>query len=209
MEVGKLTVQRRHDSGKGLARKLRAQGMIPGVCYGFDIDGALPITVDVRELRGSLDPTKRVNTVIDMTIEDKGEVERVVTVMVKDYQIQKIRRDLLHVDLIAIDREAEVLADVPVVYEGKAVGTVTGGQLHVVRRSIEVRCKPADIPPRVVLDITELDNGGVFHVSDLELPEGVILESPGHFTLITCSAAEVEETEEGEEGEEAEATPAS
>lgn len=198
MQFGKLTVQRRHSSGKGNARKLRAQGRIPGVCYGYQIDQPLPITVGVRELKESLDPAKRQNTVIEMTVEDNGQVERSVTVMVKDYQIQKIRRELLHVDLIAIDKEKEVIAEAPIEYTGKAKGTVTGGQLHVVRRSVEVRCKPADIPSKIIHDITELDNGGVIHVSDLVLPDGVSAHSQGRFALITCSAAEAEEPEEEE-----------
>ena len=199
MEVGKLTVQRRRGSGKGVARKLRAQGKIPGVCYGYQLDQPLPITVDVRALKHSLDPAKRHNTVISMKVEDNGEVERELTVMVKDYQIQKIRRDLLHVDLIAIDESVEVVAEAPIEYVGKAVGLITGGQLHVIRRSIEVRCKPANIPAKIVHDITDLDNGGVVHVSDLQLPEGVRPHSSGRFALITCSAAEAETTDTDEE----------
>ena len=71
MEVGKLTVSLRDRSGKGGARKLRAQGKVPGVCYGVSVDGPLeplPITVDVKQLRGALDPVRKRNTVISLTI---------------------------------------------------------------------------------------------------------------------------------------------
>ena len=72
MEVGKLTVSLRDRSGKGGARKLRAQGKVPGVCYGASVEGRiepLPITVDVKQLRGALDPVRKRNTVISLTIE--------------------------------------------------------------------------------------------------------------------------------------------
>lgn len=202
MEVGKLTVKRRHGSGKGVARKLRVQGMIPGICYGFGIDQPVPLAVDTRALKACLDPIKRQNTVIEMTVEDGDQVERNVTVMVKDYQIQKIRRDLLHVDLISIDRERVIEAEVPIEFTGSAIGLVEGGKLHAVRRTIEVRSKPADIPANVLLDISALDVGGVLHVSDLALPESVECITPERLTIITCTAGEVEvvETDEAVEG---------
>lgn len=192
MEVGKLTVKRRHGSGKSVSRKLRAQGMVPGVCYGHDVEHAIPITVDVRAFRASLDPARRHNTVIDMTIDDDGQVERTVTVMIKDYQLHKLRRELMHVDLVAIDREVPVVVETPVEYTGKPKGLVLGGQIHVERRSIEVRCKPADIPSKLVVDISDLDVNQVIHVSDMQLPPNVEAHSAGYFALIMCGAAEAE-----------------
>jgi large subunit ribosomal protein L25 len=189
MEVGKLTVQRRTHTGKGVARKLRAQGKVPGVCYGFNLEGPLAIAVDLRALKASLDPTKRQNTVIDMTIEDNGQSHSMV-VMVREYQIDPIRRELTHVDLVAIDTEKEVVASVPIEFAGKAKGLVLGGQLHVVRHEIDVRCKPTSIPSRVIVDISDLDIGGTIHISDLKLPEGISAATPGRLTIITMAAPE-------------------
>ncbi|MCG8423942.1 MAG: 50S ribosomal protein L25 [Proteobacteria bacterium] len=204
MEVGKLTVQARHKTGKGVARKLRARGHIPGVCYGTTVDAPIAISVNTRAFKNSLDPVKRNNTVIDMTIEDDGNPARSVLVMVKDYQVHKTRRELTHVDLLAIDAEQQVEVEVPIELTGKAVGLVTGGQLHVVRRELDIRCKPADIPATLSLDISELDIGGVLHVSDLVLPPGVVSMTPGHMAIITCVAPEAEAAEAAEvEGEEA------
>ena len=90
MEVGKLTVSLRETTGhKGASRKLRAVGKVPGVCYGASPDGRiepLPITVEVRALRAALDPIRKHNTVIDLTIEG-GTGARKLHALVKDYQL--------------------------------------------------------------------------------------------------------------------------
>jgi large subunit ribosomal protein L25 len=146
----------------------------------------LPITVDARAFRGSLDPSKRRNTVIEMTIEDEGQAARDFTVMVKEYQIDPIRRDLTHIDLIVIDKEKEVESVVPIELTGKAKGLILGGQLHVVLHRMSVRCKPANIPAKVVVDVTELDVGGVLHLSDVRLPEGVVVAATADLAIVTC-----------------------
>src|SRR3954465_12891712 len=107
MEVGKLTVTIRDHSGtgKGGSRKLRAQGKVPGVCYGASVEGRiepLPITVDVKQLRSALDPVRTRNTVISLTVEGGG-APRALHALVKDVQIDSLRHDITHVDLLAID----------------------------------------------------------------------------------------------------------
>src|SRR5678815_2040182 len=102
-QVGKLTVSIRNTAGKGAATKLRAQGKVPGVCYGASPDGKidpLPITIDVKALRAALDPVRKQNTVIDLTIEGNGKSHR-LHALVKDYQVETLRRDITHVDLLA------------------------------------------------------------------------------------------------------------
>src|SRR5204863_3446797 len=97
--VGKLTVSLRQGSGRGAATKLRAQGKVPGVCYGASPEGKidpLSIVVDVKALRAALDPVRKRNTVIDLTIE--GDKPRKLHALVKDYQIDPLRRDITHVD---------------------------------------------------------------------------------------------------------------
>src|SRR5512139_1689869 len=103
-EVGKLTVSLRDKSGKGAAIKLRQQGKVPGVCYGASPDGRiepLPIVVDVKALRAALDPVRKQNTVIDLTIDDNGN-KRSLHALVKEYQLHPLRREITHVDLLAI-----------------------------------------------------------------------------------------------------------
>jgi len=196
MEVGKLTVSLRERSGKGGSRRLRAEGKVPGVCYGASVDGRiepLPITVDVKQLRGALDPIRKRNTVISLTIEG-GAAPRALHALVKDFQIDVVRRDITHVDLLAIDPDKEVRAEVPLEFNGKPKGTINGGQLRIVLRSLTVRAKPADIPIKLGVDVSPLEIGDVIHVSTIALPTGVTSVTGRDLAVVTCAAPEEEKT---------------
>lgn len=194
MEVGKLTVSLRDRSGKGGARKLRAQGKVPGVCYGTSVDGRidpLPITVDVKHLRAALDPVRKRNTVISLTIEG-GAAPRSLHALVKDFQVDALRHDITHVDLLAIDPNKEVRAEVPLEFNGKPKGTIAGGQLRIVLRSLTVRAKPSDIPVKLAVDVSPLEIGDVIHVSAIALPSGVTVVTGRDLAVVTCAAPEEE-----------------
>jgi large subunit ribosomal protein L25 len=196
MEVGKLTVSLRERSGKGGSRKLRAQGKVPGVCYGASVDGRmdpLPIVVDVKELRGALDPVRKRNTVISLTIEG-GAAPRSLHALVKEFQVDAIRHDVTHVDLLAIDPNKEVRADVPLEFTGKPKGAIDGGQIRIVLRSLTVRAKPNDIPVKLGVDVSPLEIGDVIHVSAIALPAGVTSVTGRDLAVVTCAAPEEEKT---------------
>jgi large subunit ribosomal protein L25 len=203
MEVGKLTVSLRDRSGKGDSRKLRAQGKVPGVCYGASVEGRiepLPITVDVKQLRGALDPVRKRNTVISLTIEG-GAGSRALHALVKDVQVDSLRHDITHVDLLAIDPDKEVRAEVPLEFTGKPAGAINGGQIRIVLRSLTVRAKPSDIPVKLTVDVSPLEIGDVIHVSAIALPSGVASVTGRDLAVVTCAAPEEDKVA-------AEATPA-
>ena len=100
--VGKLTVSLRQGSGRGAAIKLRQQGKVPGVCYGASPEGRidpLPIVIDVKALRAALDPVRKQNTVIALTVLDDGKASLQLSALLREFQIDSIRRDVTHVDL--------------------------------------------------------------------------------------------------------------
>ena len=195
MEVGKLTVTLRDKTGhKGSARQLRTQGKVPGVCYGASMAGRiepLSIVVDVKALRAALDPGRKHNTVIDLTIEGTNGTRK-LHALVKDYQLDPVRRDITHVDLIAVDPNKEVLSTVPLEFAGKPKGAINGGQIRIVLRNLEVRAKPADIPVKLTVDVSPLDIGDVVHVHAIELPEGVSAVTGRDLAVVTCAAPEEE-----------------
>jgi large subunit ribosomal protein L25 len=196
MEVGKLTVSLRDRSGKGGSRKLRAQGKVPGVCYGATVEGRfepLPIVVDVKQLRGALDPIRKRNTVISLTIEG-GAAPRSLHALVKDFQVDAVRHDVTHVDLLAIDPNKEVRAEVPLEFDGKPKGAIAGGQLRIVLRSLTVRAKPNDIPVKLAVDVSPLEIGDVIHVSAIALPGGVTSVTGRDLAVVTCAAPEAAAT---------------
>ena len=202
--VGKLKANRRTETGKGVARKLRANGIIPAVCYGNG-DEAIPLTVDPEELRGALDPEKGENTVIEMTIEGEGGPE-VLQVMVKDYDLHALKKTVLHADFLKVDPNKAVPVRVPLLLEGKPEGVKVGGILHQVLRDLPMSCLPNAIPTSVTLDIAALEIGDGLRVSDLQLGEGISVDLPDTEALVQVAAPkaveEEEVEEEGEEGEE-------
>lgn len=192
MEIGKLKVQTRSATGKGIARQLRRDGFVPGICYGAGLEAPIQISIDPKALKGSLDPQKRRNTVIELSVEgDGGTVENTLTTMLWDYQIHPIKRFVTHVDLKSIDPSEQMEADVPIELTGKPKGVVNGGQINWARHQVTVRCKPADIPARYTLDITDLDVGDVLHVSDLPRPAGLEMLTPESLTIVLCAAPKV------------------
>jgi large subunit ribosomal protein L25 len=194
--IGQLTVSLRNTTGKGAARQLRTQGKVPGVFYGASTDGRIEpfqIAVDVKALKAALDPVRRQNTVISVTIEDGGKAVRTLSALLKDYQLDPVRRDVTHVDLLAIDPQKEVNATVPLEFTGKPKGTIDGGVIHTVMRSIEIRSKPSDIPVKLPLDISPLEIGDVLHVSDIQLPDGVVAVTGGREAVVALHAPEKEE----------------
>lgn len=194
MEVGKLNVSLRTDKGKGYARRLRSQGLVPGICYGTLLEAPLPIVIDPKALKKALDPEKRHNTVINLTVQGaNGAGNRELVAMLKDFQVGIIRRDVTHVDLIAIDPHQEVEIEVPIVLVGKPKGAVDGGQTHIVRREMTVSAKPADIPAKLELDISGLEIGDALHISDIVFPAGVEAVDAVELAVVTLVAPEKEE----------------
>jgi len=208
-QVGKLTVTLRQNAGTGAAIKLRQQGKVPGVCYGASPEGRiepLSIVVDVKQLRAALDPVRKQNTVIDLTIEGDGAAPRKLSALVKDYQIHPLRREITHVDLLAIDPNKEVRAEVPLEFTGKPKGAIEGGQIRTVLRAIEVRAKPSDIPVKLVIDVSPLEIGDVIHVSAIALPANVESVTNRDLAVVTCAAPEEDKVEAAAPGAEAAAT---
>lgn len=199
MQVGQLTVSLRSGTGKEAAHKLRATGLVPGVCYGESTDGKiepLHVTVNVKALKASLDAVRKTNTVIQLTVEDGGKTVKTLSALVREYQIHPIRREITHVDLLAIDPNKEVTAVVPLEFTGKPVGLIDGGLLHTVMRNLEIKSKPADIPLKLELDISALGIGDVLHVSAIALPAGVKAVTAGREAVISMVAPEVEKAVE-------------
>lgn len=200
MQVGKLTVTVRTAAGKGAATKLRASGKVPGICYGASPEGKiepLPIAIDIKALRAALDPVRKQNTVIDLTIEDGAQQgkARHLHALVKDYQIATLRRDVTHVDLLAIDPNKEVTAEVPIEFVGKPKGAINGGQIRIVLRELAVRAKPNDIPVVLTVDVSPLEVGDVIHVATIALPAGVTSVTNRDLAVVTCAKPEEEKTE--------------
>jgi large subunit ribosomal protein L25 len=191
-----LKATTRRELGNGPARRLRAEGKIPGVVYGLGGD-PVPVTVEWRPLREALITEAGLNALIDLDVE--GEVALTI---IKELQRHPIRGNVLHIDFLRVSADAEITVDVPVVLEGeaKAVEAEDGVVDHVLV-SLSINAKPADIPNEITVDISELVIGEAIRVGDLKLPKGVTTDVDGEDPVVTAAHGEVAEPAEGEGGE--------
>jgi len=190
-----LKVEPRTDNGKGAARRLRAKGLVPGVCYGQGKQ-PLPLTVDPEALTTILKGARGLNSLIRLD----GAEDR--TVFVQELQRHPVERDLLHVDFLWVDPEKRIERTVPVKLVGRPEGVKLGGLLQVARRRLLVDALPADLPESIEVDVSALMIGDVIHVADVEMPTGVEAIYDRNFTICAVIAPTVEEKEEEAEGEE-------
>lgn len=203
METKKLTAVARADSGKGVARKLRADGMIPAVVYGPEMD-AKPIALNKRDVLKMFRTSESMNILVDLAIE--GDDKDALKVMIKEVQREPVDSALLHIDFQQISLTKKMTIDIPIRLVGIAEGVKTmGGILEFVQREVSVLCLPADIEDYIEINVEELVIGDSLHVRDLDIPQFEVLTNPDQ-VLVNVAAptvqAEVEEEAEGEEGEE-------
>lgn len=182
--MAQLNIEKREGVGKGVARKLRAAGRIPAVCYS---SGQSPEAVSLdpraldRILRGS---ETGMNTLIDLVV-GGGGVYHGRTVLVRDLQRDPVSGAALHADLFALDLTAKVSVSVPIHLQGHAKGVEEGGIVDHALREVELECLPRAIPKEIVVDVSGLAIGDSIHVRELVLPEGVALLSDGDLSVVS------------------------
>jgi large subunit ribosomal protein L25 len=200
-----LTATPRTGSGTPTARRLRAEGHIPGILYGRGME-PISVTVERREFRLALSGPAGVNTVLDLHVGGNS-----YPAVVKELQRHPIRRTVNHVDFLQVNMNEEITVHIAFRIEGesKAVAAM-GGLVDPTVDSIEVSCTPTDMPNEFVVDVTDMQPDTVIRLSDIPMPKGVTPLGDPDMAVVTVltTAAEVEEPvaaeEEGEaEGEEA------
>lgn len=195
MEHEVLQVETRTAGSKGLARRLRAAGRVPGVLYGHK-ETPVHLSVDPRALGKSIRSTGQgTNTLFKV----EG-LDREVLALVKDAQIHPVKRNLLHVDLIEVREGDRLTVEVPLEFKGKPAGVVLGGMLEIARRTVALDVSPLAVPASVVVNLEPLKIGDNVHVSDLTLPEGTTAVDDGRLAVCAVKAPKREETKEEGEG---------
>ena len=187
MSQAELNVSTRTRLGKGGNRVLRRDEQAPAVVYGKGME-ACAITIEPKAFKKALG--KDINTLI--TLKGDGPFDGKV-VIVKEIKKHAIRRNIMHVDFMAIDLTKPVQVMVPVHTIGKSQGEKDGGSLQLIRHELEILCLPTAIPAAIEINVAALKVGAVVHVKDLELPEGVKAPHDVNFTIITVTGAAAEE----------------
>jgi len=201
MEASELTVQPRDNTGKGPARRLRREGLLPGVLYGRDA-GNIPIIVKLKELKKVLEKEGE-RALVKVHLEKNGGKQE-YTALIREVQRDPLRGDVLHVDLFQVPAGEKITVTVPVVLEGEPRGVKAGGILQHGLSELEIECLPADLPEAIVVDVSGLDVGDHLSVADIKPPKGVrILSDPESLIATVVELEKGEEAEAEQEGEEA------
>lgn len=190
-----LKAEKRSDSGKGVARKLRAGGRAPAVVYGQG-EEALLLSVDALETMNLFNHISVENTIVELDVE--GEKKPIPT-LVREVQLHPFKPELIHVDFYKIQKGVEVEVTVPLHVHGDAPGVkFQGGVLQQVEHDLPVRSIPSMIPDELTIDVSELEIGDQLTAGQLEVPEGVVLLLEDDQPLVLVSAPRVEEAEEAD-----------
>lgn len=203
MERLVLTAELREGTGKGVARKLRAKGLIPAILYGPRTK-PIPLIVSRKELSKALRTEAGGNVLIDLEIKD-GDLPTRKVVMLKEVQYDYLGKEILHTDFYEVAMDVMITVEVPIHLVGRPEGAKLGGILDQIRRVVEIQCLPGDIPNSIEVDVSSLKIGDSLHISDIKFEKGKILTDPGE-TIATVLAPIVEEKKVEEVA--AEAAPA-
>jgi large subunit ribosomal protein L25 len=187
MATASLSAKPRTETGKGVNRKLRAAGEVPGVIYGHGREPQA-LTVNAREFNRLAERIRITSTVIELALDGK-----VAKTLIRELQRNPLDRQVLHVDFQELVAGEKVTVSVPLRFTGSAKGVKEGGILEEVMHQLSIRVDPANIPDHIDVDVTELTIGHGLHVSDVKLPEGVeVMDNPAN-SVATVVAPKAEE----------------
>lgn len=186
-----VDVKSRGDLGKNAARRLRSEGQIPAIVYGARKE-PVPIVVDPKKILEIIRSESGVNTIFQLGLAEK-EARR--HVMIKEYQVDPVKGDLIHADFVRIQMDEVIEVDVPVQVTGEAAGVkLDGGILEHVTRQVRVSCLPGDIPEHITIEVTPLKIGDALRVSDLPRSDRYRILTETDQTLVVVSPPAKEET---------------
>jgi large subunit ribosomal protein L25 len=187
MEVT-LECQTRPEGSK--PRALRREGLIPANLYGHSGAEAVSLVIPQKKALNLLKKASVNNTLVDLNIADlpwNGKV------LIREVQTHPWKRTLHHISFFSPSGNSEVEVVVPLKVAGDSVGIKQGGILEQMVTEVKVRCAPTNIPEFLAMDISQVDIGGSFLVSDLTLPEGIKVEDDPKKTILTIVAPKKKE----------------
>ncbi len=185
--------------GKGAARELRRQGLIPAVIYG---DKKTPLSIAIS----SKDTTRAIHgggfLSSTMVVDIAGEKHQVIP---RDFQLDPVRDFVLHVDFLRIGANTSLTIEVPVrfINEEESPGLKRGAVLNIVRHTVEIICLASAIPEHFEIDLTGTEVGDSLNISMVDLPEGAAPTiTDRDFTIATIAAPSALRSEKSEDEEE-------
>lgn len=163
-----LVVEPGRPKGSRPSRRLRHDGRIPAVVYGHGID-PIPVSVDARALRTALNGEAGSRALLDLRVGKERHLA-----VARQLQRHPVRHTVVHVDFQVVSRDEVISADIPVILVGDPVAVHRGdGTVGQELTTLTVRARPAELPPTIEVDVSQLEIGHTIRVSDIALPDGV------------------------------------
>jgi large subunit ribosomal protein L25 len=193
MEKILVKADKRTELGKGSARSLRRQNVLPAVLYG---EGkSVTIKLDRKEIQKLIYSGGGEHSLITLELNEGNSKTSEHPVLIKDYQREPVSEELLHVDFIEVSLKKKIKVTIPVVIIKEPAGIKMGGILQHRVREIEIECLPTQIPDKIEIDAGHVEIGHSLHVSDIPPREGLkIVTDPSEVILsVTAPKEEVVE----------------
>jgi len=183
MKNATLSAETRSDSGKGVARKLRAAGRVPGIVYGHgrEPQSLSVVARDLDKLLGSI--------AVSSTVVELGLGGATTKTLIREVQRHPFKKMIMHVDFQELVAGEKVIVDLPLVFVGVPEGVrLSGALLEQILHKVEVRVDPANIPNHIDVDVSHLAMGHSLHIRDLVLPAGIEVLSEQDATICAVIA---------------------
>jgi len=202
-EMFNIQAVARSDKGKGASRRLRREGLVPGIIYGGGKDPEMIATLHNKLLQ-HLEHEAFYSSILNVEVD--GKVQRVV---LKDLQRHPAKPFVLHFDLQRVADTDRIKMHIPLHFIGEdsAPGVKAGGAISHAMVDLEIICEARNLPEYIEVDVSGMEVGDMLHLSDLKLPEGVEIvalshgDSHDHDELVVAIHAKgaTASSEEGEE----------
>jgi large subunit ribosomal protein L25 len=185
MQTITLNAQVRRERKKGPSRRLRAEGLTPAIIYGFQTEHIM-LTVRSFDLKKILEKIRKESVFVKLEIEDGKKKTEKLSIL-KDIQINTLKKRLDHADFYEIRMDAALTIDVPILVTGEAPGVENGGELSMLKRELKISGLPSILPEMIEVDVSNLEIGDSVKIGDITLKEGVKALDPDDVVVATVS----------------------
>ena len=183
----KLNVDIRKEHGTSAARRARLQNKVPAVVYHSGVE-ATPLSVDKISLNKAL---RTGQMIFEVNIEDKNQF-----VLVKEVQYHPVTDEIIHIDFQKVKEDEKISLEVAIRSTGEAQGVKLGGLLVQMLNSVTIKCKPAEIPEFLEIDVTDMEMNTNLFVKDITLPEDVEMITAEDIAVVSVQEPKEEKEEE-------------
>lgn len=190
----------RKDQGKGASRRLRKEEKVPSIIYGGKKEPQM-VTLSIHEITHLLEDENTFTSVLDLVVGESTD-----SVVLKDIQRHPAKNTITHVDFLRVDAKQTLVTTTPLHFVGVEENEALrlGNMLNQFVVSIEISCLPKDLPHGIDVDVSSLEVGDHLSLTDLVLPEGVVINALQHEDVeahdqTVCSVSEPKVVEEEEE----------